>query len=319
MKGITNEIKIAIVAILGIVVLFFGMQFLKGLDLFSNEVHYNISFNDVNGLAISSPITANGVKIGTVKSIEYDYEHPGKPIIVGIDVIKDMRIPQGTTAEIQSDLMNNIKVQLIMPQSSASFLSPGSTIPGNIASGIMGEAKDLVPTIKKMVPKLDSIVTSINALLADPALSGSLHNIHKITSDLTVSTKELNSILAQVDNEFPQLASKANGFMDHADNTISTANDAMGNAKTLITNLNEKVDQIDVQATMDKVNHTLANIQQLTDKLNSNEGSLGLLMNDPNLYHNLNKTMQDADSLVVNLKAHPKRYVHFSLFGKKDR
>lgn len=143
MKGITNEIKIAIVAILGIVVLFFGMQFLKGLDLFSNEVHYNISFNDVNGLAISSPITANGVKIGTVKSIEYDYEHPGKPIIVGIDVIKDMRIPQGTTAEIQSDLMNNIKVQLIMPQSSASFLSPGSTIPGNIASGIMGEAKDL--------------------------------------------------------------------------------------------------------------------------------------------------------------------------------
>lgn len=206
-----------------------------------------------------------------------------------------------------------------MPQSSASFLSPGSTIPGNIASGIMGEAKDLVPTIKKMVPKLDSIVTSINALLADPALSGSLHNIHKITSDLTVSTKELNSILAQVDNEFPQLASKANGLMDHADNTISTANDAMGNAKTLITNLNGKVDQIDVQATMDKVNHTLANIQQLTDKLNSNEGSLGLLMNDPNLYHNLNKTMQDADSLVVNLKAHPKRYVHFSLFGKKDR
>ena len=297
---LTKEIKIALVAIVGILVMYFGINFLKGMNLFSTNNAYYMTFDDIQGLGASTPIYADGYKVGTVDGLEYDYKENG-PIKVKVDINKDLRIPQGSKAEIVKDLMGNLQVNLLLANNPRERVEPGGIIPGAVNGGMMDKAASLVPVVEKMLPKLDSILTSVNALLADPALAASLHNVETITSNLTVSTRELNTLMAGLNKQVPGMIGKANGVLD--------------NTNRLTANLAS----LDVQGTLNKVNQTLESVHQFTEKLNSNQGSLGLLMNDTKLYDNLTSTMGHADSLVIDLKAHPKRYVHFSVFGRKDK
>lgn len=297
---LTKEIKIALVAIVGILIMYFGINFLKGMNLFSTNNTYFITFDDIQGLGASTPIYADGYKVGTVDGLEYDYKENG-PIKVKVDIIKDLRIPQGSKAEIVKDLMGNLQVNLLLANNPRERVEPGGVIPGAVNGGMMDKAANLVPVVEKMLPKLDSILTSVNALLADPALAASLHNVETITSNLTISTRELNTLMAGLNKQVPGMIGKANGVLD--------------NTNRLTANLAS----LDVQGTLNKVNQTLESAHQFTEKLNSNQGSLGLLMNDTKLYDNLTSTMGHADSLVIDLKAHPKRYVHFSVFGRKDK
>ena len=297
---LTKEIKIALVAIVGILVMYFGINFLKGMNLFSTNNTYFITFDDIQGLGASTPIYADGYKVGTVDGMEYDYKENG-PIKVKVDINKDLRIPQGSKAEIVKDLMGNLQVNLLLANNPRERVEPGGVIPGAVNGGMMDKAANLIPVVEKMLPKLDSILTSVNALLADPALAASLHNVETITSNLTVSTRELNTLMAGLNKQVPGMIGKANGVLD--------------NTNRLTANLAS----LDVQGTLNKVNQTLESAHQFTEKLNSNQGSLGLLMNDTKLYDNLTSTMGHADSLVIDLKAHPKRYVHFSVFGRKDK
>lgn len=297
---LTKEIKIALVAIVGILIMYFGINFLKGMNLFSTNNAYYMTFDDIQGLGASTPIYADGYKVGTVDGMEYDYKENG-PIKVKVDINKDLRIPQGSKAEIVKDLMGNLQVNLLLANNPRERVEPGGVIPGAVNGGMMDKAANLIPVVEKMLPKLDSILTSVNALLADPALAASLHNVETITSNLTVSTRELNTLMAGLNKQVPGMVSKANGVLD--------------NTNRLTANLAS----LDVQGTLNKVNQTLESAHQFTEKLNSNQGSLGLLMNDTKLYDNLTSTMSHADSLVIDLKAHPKRYVHFSVFGRKDK
>lgn len=306
----TKEIKIALVAILAIVLCFFGLNFLKGISLFSSEDSYYIEFENVSGLNNSTPIYANGYFVGAVKHINFDFDK--KNVIrveAGLD--KKMRVPEGTVAEIESDLMGNVQLNLIMGDGPA-IIAPGGTFKGMINEGTTGKLAAMVPSIEKMLPKLDSIMGSLNTILADPSIVQSLHNVQNVSSRLITASDQLNSVMAGLNKTMPGLLQNASGTLD--------------NARTLTARLNTQLNAVDVAKTMQQVDNTLANVQALTDKLNSGEGSLGLLMNDPTLYTNLNATVnslnttvRNADSLVVNLREHPKRYVHFSVFGKKDK
>lgn len=300
MKALTKEVKIALVTIVGVVILFFGMNFLKGLNLFSSTDDYFIEFKDISGLSSSSPIYADGYQVGTVKDVIYDYTNtnPTK-VVVAID--KAMRIPEGSSAEIVSDMMGNVKVNLLLANNPRSRIMPGQTIRGYVNNGAMGQLSAMIPAVEAMLPKLDSILASVNALLADPALAQTLHNVETVTQNLTTSSAELNKLMATMNHGVPTMMTKANRVLDNAD--VLTANLA----------------SLDLASTKQQVDNTIASVQQLTNRLNSNDGTLGLLMNDPSLYNNLTSTMRDADSLLVNLRQHPKRYVHFSLFGKKDK
>ena len=299
MKKYSKEIQIAVVAILGVVVLYYGMQFLKGLTISSGNNYY-VRFTDISGLSSSCPVYANGYKVGVVEDIIYDFDNQENIVaVLGID--KEMRMSQGTTAAIVSDFLGNIKLELKMGDRAAGFLTPGDTIYGGLDQGALAKAAEIIPQVQSLMPKLDSILVSVNALLADPAIANSLHNIDQITGSLTTTSRELNRLTASLNQQMPQMLENADGML--------------ANANSLTRNLNE----LDLAATMQKVDNTLRNVEQMTAKLNSKDGTLGLLMHDPELYNNLNATMMHADSLMIDLKQHPKRYVHFSVFGKKDK
>lgn len=296
----TKEIKIALASILGVVVLFFGLQFLKGLSVFSSDNTMYVAFTDATGLAVSSPVYANGYRVGVVKALDYDYDPHGK-IVAEIGLNKQMRVPAGSRAELASDLLGNIKINLVLSDDPLNMIAVGDTISGGMEQGIMSKVGDMLPVILDIAPKLDSIMISLNQLLADPALRNTLHNVEGMTGNLNATSQELKLLSASLNREVPTTLNKVNGVLD--------------NTHQLTHNLT----QLDIEAMNAKVNQTLANVEQMTQSLNSNEGTLGLLMRDKSLYNNLNATAASADSLLTDLKAHPKRYVHFSIFGKKDK
>ena len=307
MNFFTKEVKIALVAIVGIVVLFFGLHFLKGMPVFSTDKVYYASFKDINGLSSSNPIYADGYQVGNVKSIIYDYNKSGR-VLVEFQVDNDLRIPQGSSAEIVSDLMGNIKMNLLLANNPRERVEPGDTIQGNLDAGLIGSVQLLVPAVAAMLPKVDSILSSVNMLLADPALRASLHNIQTISANLAVTSAGLNRLVAEANGKVPGILSKADYAMGKAGSTLNNAD-----------RLSANLAQLDVAQTLAKVDRTLDNVESVTRQLNSPNGSLGLLMRDPGLYNNMNNTVRSADSLLTDLKKHPKRYVHFSLFGKKDK
>lgn len=300
MKKFSKEIQIALVAIAGLLVLYFGLHFLKGMTLFSGDNKYYVKFKDVSGLSVASPIFANGYRVGVVEEIMFDYQNTGE-IVAAIDVDTELSVPKGSRAEIATDLMGNVKVLLVLGNAADGMVAPGDTITGSQQVGAMGKAADMIPAVQQMLPKLDSILASVNTLLADPAIASSLHNVDQITANLSRTSQDLSQLSAQLNRQMPQMLKNADGVL--------------ANTNQITKNLSD----LDIATTMTSVNTTLKNVEQMTATLNSKEGTLGLLMRDPGLYNNLNATMMHADSLMIDLKQHPKRYVHFSIFGKKDK
>ncbi|MBO4451322.1 MAG: MCE family protein [Bacteroidaceae bacterium] len=305
-----KEIKIALVAIAGIIVLFFGMNFLKGISLFSEKNVYYASFSNISGLTVSNPIFANGYQVGIVRDIAFDYSGGGD-IVVAFTLDDKMQLPQGTTASIESDFMGNVRMNLLLSSHNTPLptgeglgggaLSPSDTIQGAMAEGLMARAAALIPAVEQMLPKVDSILASVNALLADPAIAHSIRNVEKVSTDLTTTTRQVNALMTRLNSQLPTLMTKTDGVLD--------------NAQQLTKNLTT----LDIDGTMQKVDQTLANVQAVSEKLNKPDGTLGLLMNDATLYDRFNGTLTNAEQLLGDIKEHPKRYINISVFGKKDK
>ncbi|MCI5663660.1 MAG: MlaD family protein [Mediterranea sp.] len=294
---LTKEVKIGMAGIVALCVLIYGINYLKGIHLFKPTSYFYVQFQDINGLTKSSPVFADGFRVGIVRALHYDYTQPGN-VLAEIEVEPDLRIPKGSTAELIAEMLGGVKMTLLLANNPRERYQVGDTIPGRLNSGMMDQAAKMLPQLEKMMPKLDSILTSLNTLLADPALAATLHNVEDLTASMAGTSRQLQSLMR---NDIPQLTAKLNHIGE--------------NVEAMTDNLK----QIDYAAAMQKVDATLANVRSLTDKLNQPDNTVGLLLNDPALYQNLNATTANAAALLEDLKAHPKRYVHFSLFGKKDK
>ncbi len=275
----------------------FGLNYLRGISMLESSRSYYVNFTNINGLPTSSPVFANGYKVGIVRDIQYNYKELGS-VTVEVELDEEMRIPKGSKGELVTEMLGTVKMNLILNLESQSYLQPGDTLDGFANNGLMGVAETMVPKVEQLLPKMDSILSSLNRLLADPALTQTLHNAEQITANLNVTTHELNKLMK---NELPTITGNLTSISE--------------NINTITTNLKE----VDYASTMKRIDSTLANIQTLTNKLNNKDNTIGLLFNDPTLYQNLSATTANASSLLEDLKAHPKRYVHFSIFGKKDK
>ena len=292
-----REIKIGITGIVALVVLFFGMKFLKGVKLFDANDTYYIRFKDAKALSKSSTVYADGFNIGIVSDVIYDYNHPGN-VVVAISVDKNVKIPHGTIAALDEAMLGGCTLNMTMGPNPADRYMPGDTIIGNTANGLMAAAADVLPKVEVVLAHVDSLILTLNTLASNPNLTQIMVNAEHVTANLNESSKQLNHLL---NKDIPQMA--------------STFNKAGENVVTLTDNLN----QLELQATLNKVNQTMDNVQTATNKLNSPDNNLGLLLNDTALYGNLNNTVNSATNLLEDMKAHPSRYVHFSVFGKKAK
>lgn len=308
MKIFTKEVKIALMAIVAAALVFFLINFLKGVNIFKSSNTYYVKFDNIAGLAISNAVYANGYPVGTVRTIEYDYAG-NSCVVVGIDLEENVRIPRGTRAELETSLMGGVTMNLILGKNVADNIAKNDTILGGMYQGAMAQAANMLPQVQQMLPKMDSIMGNIARLTADPALL-------KVVSNAAVLSSHLASLSANLDkmsgSDLPALATKLHQIADNLSAVSADAAkmDLEGTSKRLNGSLTQ-VEQLTTQ-----LNGTAA---QLTTKLNSRDNSLGLLLNDRGLYDNLNHTAASADSLLMDFKARPKRYVHFSVFGRKDK
>lgn len=297
MKYFTKEVKIGLTGIVAIAALFIGLNFLKGINLFQSSNSYYIAFSDAKGLTQSSPVYANGYNIGIVRNIIYNYDKPGN-VLIQIDADAKLRIPEGSTATLTTEMLGGCTMNLILNPNGQNYLQPGDTIQGQDSNGLMEKAETLVPKVNEIMNKVDTLLTNLNTLTANPDLPVILANTKAITENLNASSQQLNKLLK---NDVPSLTNKLN----HVSNNVITLTD----------NLNE----LDLQSPLQKADSTLNYLKLMTYRLNQKDNTLGLLLNDTTLYGSLNATVGSANNLLIDLKEHPKRYVHFSIFGRKDK
>ena len=291
-----KEVKIGFIGIIALVMLFFGINYLKGISMFKSSSYYYVEYTDINGLATSSPVFASGYKVGLVRDIQYNHANPGH-VVVEVELDEGMKIPTGSTGELVTEMLGTVKMNLKLNLSSKEYCQPGDTLPGIVNNGLMGVAEGVMPQVEQMLPKMDAILHSLNQLLANPALAATLENTERITANLDVTTRKLNKFMQ---NDLPQLSNRMTALTDN------------------FVVVSENLKQIDYAETFQKLDSTLHHVQLLTSKLGSKDNTIGLFLNDPTLYNNLSETTAHAASLLKDLQEHPKRYVHFSLFGKKD-
>ena len=294
----TKEAKIGLVSIVSLALLYLGINYLKGVNLFKPVNHYYVAFSNVKGVTVSSPVFVEGFKVGLVREISYDYDTTGK-ISVLVSLEDKMRINKGSYITVVNSFLGGAELHIHLNTFVDDYFHSGDTIEGRMETDMMTSVQEnLLPGIEQMMPKLDSILGGLQTLVNHPALTQSLAHVEQTTASLEHSSRRLDQLLAK---DVPVIVENLKGIT------------------TNFESVSGQLKELDLAGTMRTVNATLANLKLTTDKLNSADNSLGLLLNDRQLYDNLNGTMENASLLLLDLRGHPKRYVHFSLFGSKQK
>ena len=292
-KIFTKEAKIGIITIISLILLYVGVNYLKGINLFQPSNHYMVSYTNVKDVTVSSPVFVEGFKVGLVRDIIYDYSSNNK-ILIEISLEEAMKINKGSYITIVKSMLGGAELHIHLNTHVDSFYATGEVIEGRTSVDMFASVQDnLLPQIENMLPKIDSILGGLQTLINHPALAASLGNIQNTTANLEKSTVRLNSLLA---NDVPVIVNSLKSI-------TSDFSEVSGTLKGL-----------DIDNTFQSIKATIGNLQLTTEKLNSTDNTMGLLLNDKQLYENLNKTATNASELMFDLKKNPKRYVHFSVF-----
>lgn len=296
----SKEIKIGVAVLVALAALIFGINYLKGVNLFKAANYYYVSYTNVTGLAQSAPVTLNGYKVGLVRSIEYEYDNPGH-VLVELSLDRQLRIPTGSKAVIVTDMLGTSTVDLRMATGNT-FYEVGSRLEGAEGSGLMDKVSgELMPTIMQIAPHLDSLVVALTKVAADPALLSAVQRPDVVMANLETSTDHLNRAMATV----PALVNNANGAMSN----VKTMSEDLTKVSAALAEISQDLKKMPLDSTMRNINNITANLDRATEQLNSTNSSLGLLLNDPGLYNNLNSSVAHVDSILIDLKRKPKRYI----------
>lgn len=295
-KKFSKEVKIGIAFVVALVLLYTGINFLKGINIFKPTNSYIAVFDDVTGLSLSSPVVLNGYQVGLVYAMNLEGDNENKVAVV-LNLDKGVKIPKGSKVLLDVSIMGSGTVIIDENPASKEYYSAGDRIPGFRQLGMMESmSKDVLPHVGALVPKIDSILTGVQLMVNHPALLKSLENVEVITSELTVASKQLNQMMTVMNKELPQLSKNMN--------TVSTnLVDVSGQFKSM-----------DLVSSYNSIDSTLKNVQHLTDQLNKKDNSIGLLMNDRQFYDSLTTTLGNASLLLKDVKENPSKYINVKVF-----
>lgn len=299
-KVFTKNVKIALTVLVGLALLYWGVNYLKGVNLLTPANRYYTEVKSTDGLLQAAPVTVNGFQVGQVREITYDYAK--NKITVQLAMEKEMKIPEGSTINLVSGLMGGASLVLNLGDGPA--LPVDSYIPTIEMPGLVDHVKDnMLPMVSDMLPKVDSIMNNVNGLTGDPALVAALSRLDAITRQLQASAQQLTVLMNNLNRSVPGVMSNVGGITSNL--TGATSN---------ITDLTASLKQLPLDSTVQTLNATLANLQALSAQLNDRNSSLGKVINDRELYDNANHAIASLDSLLIDIKAHPKRYINVKVF-----
>ena len=295
-KYFSKEVKIAISVIVRAVILYFGIEFLKGINLMQPSNYYYIKYDNVAGLTVSTPVTVDGFKVGLVRSIDYDYEtYQGAVVEVMLD--KKLRIPEGSKAVLQADLLGTVTLTLQLNKYVSTYCSPGDYLVGESDAGLMNNVEEeLLPSLAALLPKIDSLLDGLNGVVRSQELNKTLTNVAQISDELRVASHHISTLLADT---VPAIVSDVKRITHNLDG------------------LTAELSQSNIKQTIAHIDGVVASVDTLMAKLHQPDNTVGALLTDRALYDALNRSVTSADSLLIDLRLNPKRYVHFSLFGGK--
>ncbi|MBR5593663.1 MAG: MCE family protein [Bacteroidaceae bacterium] len=292
----SRELLVGLLGLTAMFVIYFLINFFKSIDIFEDTNKYRIEFANIGELTNSAPVYINGCKVGNVSAIEYNFNE-SELVYLTVSIEKGLRIPQDSYAVISNKLMGGSTIKIVLGKSS-NTIAPGAMMKGEIETGAMDEVSKMIPQIEAMLPKVDAMLTSLNGIVANPAINNTLNNLETLTAQLNTTSAGLDKI---VKNDIPEALDKV----------IKLEDDLL--------KVSSQLGEVDYQSIIASLEASLNNIQQITTALNEGSGTAGMLLKDSTLYTKLNETCKAATSLLEDLKENPKRYVHFSIFGKKEQ
>lgn len=285
-------------------ILYVGFNFLKGIDLFSNTNKYYAFYSNIDGLAVSNPVTFNGVNVGRVSEINIIQEQ-NNIVKVELEIQERLAIGEATQAELTTDLLGSKSVVLKV-KTNDTPLEPGGTIEGVIEQGLMETFLDSTDPLKSTIKNVNEVFRGF---------SNSRIKLDSMLVNLSKTSQKVNGLLDQNKRNILKIT-------DDLSELTGILRDERDGLKPLLANVNTITDSLKVlelSHTIYNLNKTLNALKSTADKISNGEGSMAKFINDDSLYNNLNHAAEDLDKLLVDLRENPKRYVNFSLFGRKDK
>nr|WP_294869546.1 MlaD family protein [uncultured Pedobacter sp.] len=314
---IANETKVGILAAFSIALLIIGYNFLKGNAIFSSETVLYAKYSRVDGLAVSKPVLINGYQIGRVDKLELQTDGS---IVATLKIKGKYEIPKNSVAKLESTDLLGSKAIVMALGTGNNFAQDGDTLNANVQKGILETVQPVQKKAELIIGKMDSILTSVNSIL-NPNFQ---KNVDKSFNSIASTLSSLESTSKKVDNLVGSEGTRISAILANVE--AISGNLKQNNAKisAILNNINSITDQVaaaNFKQTIDNANKAVVDLQTIVGKINNGEGTLGLLVNDTKMYDNLNNASKSLDNLMIDLKANPKRYVHFSIFGggKKDK
>lgn len=312
---ISNETKVGILATVAIAVLIIGYSFLKGNDVFTSENKFYASYDRVDGLSVSKPVMVNGYQIGRVSKMSLQ---PNGEILTEFKIKQDYAIPANTIARIASTDLLGGKAIVFELGDSKDYAQDGDTLRANIQRNILEQVEPVQKKAEAVVAVLDSVLSSINNTIN----ADFQRNFNRSIASIANTLNTLEHTTAQVDAIVGTQRTKLSNILSNVESISANFKNNGERITSILTNLESVTDQVakaNFQQTIQNANTAVADLQQIVNNINSGKGSVGLLLNDDELYNNLNNASKNLDCLMLDLREHPSRYVHFSVFGRKEK
>ncbi len=300
-----REIKVGVLATVCIFLLFFGFNYLKGVNIFSSIHSFHGVYTNIHGLELQAPVYIRGYKVGQVDNIDYDFTRDSS-FTVDISIKRNINLPEGTRMALVSDgIMGGMAIELILPATEVAskediaYLPTGATIPTTVVPGLLdGLQEAVIQPLSNTLASLDTLVGQLQAQLDNNHIESILANADIAVADLQSSSKQLKQVMS---HQVPSVITKL-------DTTMSDLQQVVTDVKAA-----------NIKATVARVDTAMNNVNYLIADFRSPNGTVGMLLNDKGLYNHIDSAVVSVDSLLVDLKANPKRYVHFSLFGVREK
>ncbi len=319
----STEIKTGIIVVVAIGLFIWGYNFLKGSNVLDNQREFYAVYDKVEGLVQSNSVVINGVKVGIIQDIYFHPNNSGKVVVKMVLSDTDFKIPRNTVALITSaDLLGTKAMELALGDTIGVYAENGDTLSGQVKASFTDEVNKTVEPIKAraitMLTEIDSILLIIKGVFNEQTqndITESIENLKKTIVNIESTTADIDTLVTTETSRIRQI-------LDNVNSISRNIKDNNKNITTILNNMASVSDTLaraEIASTISRANKAIAETSDILEKINKGEGSMGMLVNNDSLYNNLNNAAYDLDKLFQDMRKNPGNYVHFSIFGRKNR